>query len=174
MQRMSGVSCGQSLLEQGRTKILAVVRLSGLCGDLHFSMFTTLQPGFLKRPRHPAGKNAHQGPLVSLPARAVRCAPPPAQQRARRRLRACSWGGKGTSAGLAAPPGLRGASTWRTWQPYGAQGRARWSGAAAGPHCRATHRPAGMSSIIARCPRLCPSVVTVGFFLPNGIGTRPI
>jgi len=34
---MSGLSCGQSLLEQGRTKILAVVRLSGLCGDLHFS-----------------------------------------------------------------------------------------------------------------------------------------
>ena len=92
----------------------------------------------LKRPRHPAGKNARQGPLVALPARAVRGAPPPARQRARRRLRACSWGGKGTSAGLAAPPGLRGASTWRPWQPYGARGRARWSGAAAGPHCRAT------------------------------------
>ena len=34
------------------------------------------------------------------------------------RLRACSPGGKGTSAGLAAPPGPRGASPWRTWQPY--------------------------------------------------------
>ena len=37
MQHMSRVSCGQPLLEQGRTKILAVVRLSGLSGDLHFS-----------------------------------------------------------------------------------------------------------------------------------------
>jgi hypothetical protein len=33
----SGVSLGQSLHEQGRTKILAVVRLSCFCGDLHFS-----------------------------------------------------------------------------------------------------------------------------------------
>jgi len=41
-----GLSCGQSLQEQGHTKILAVVRLSGLCGNVHFSMFRTLQPGF--------------------------------------------------------------------------------------------------------------------------------
>jgi hypothetical protein len=33
----SGVSLGQSLHEQGRTKILAVVRFSCFCGDLHFS-----------------------------------------------------------------------------------------------------------------------------------------
>ena len=36
LQRVSGVSCGQSLQEQGRTKILAAVRLSGFCGDVHF------------------------------------------------------------------------------------------------------------------------------------------
>ena len=47
-------------------------------------------------------------------------------------------GGKGTSAGLATRPGLLDASSWRTWQSYGAWGRRLLSGAAAVPHCRAT------------------------------------
>ena len=54
------------------------------------------------------------------------------------KLTRAAGGWKGTSAGLATCPGLRDDSPWRTWQPYGARGRCRLSGAAAGPRCRAT------------------------------------
>ena len=54
------------------------------------------------------------------------------------KLTRAAGGWKGTRAGLATRPGLRDDSPWRTWQPYRARGRCRLSGAAAGPHCRAT------------------------------------
>jgi len=101
-----GLSCGQSLQEQGRTKFLAVVRLSGLCGDVHFSMFRTLQPGFEAAttsrrqkcppvsPRGPAGES-----------RALRPAPPrPREQRARRRLWARNPGREGGNRGPGGAP----------------------------------------------------------------------
>ena len=39
-----GLSCGQSLQEQERTKILAVVRLSGLCGAYPYKMSPVRAP----------------------------------------------------------------------------------------------------------------------------------
>jgi hypothetical protein len=55
----------------------------------------------------------------------------------------CAMARSGAGRGQQRPPAsrLRDASPWRTW-PYGAQGRFLLSGAAAGPHCRATQTSA--------------------------------
>ena len=103
------------------------------------------------RPRTPGALTAvarsHVIPLAEMPAidpwwgcRRGPCAAPRAIARSglSGKLTRAAGGWKGTRAGLATCPGLRDDSPWRTWQPYGARGRCRLSGAAAGPHCRAT------------------------------------
>ena len=113
--------------------------------------------------RHSAGQKDRQFPLVGLPARALRCVPRHREERAQRPAHACSPGGKGTRAGLATRHGRRDASPWRKRQPYGALGRCRLSGAAAGPHCRATRPrlpPSTAPAALSPNPQFClPFVV---------------
>ena len=108
-------------------------------------------PKHARRSHRAAVPLSHIIPQAEMPAidpwlacRRGPCAAPRAIARSglSGKLTRAAGGWKGTSAGLATRPGLRDDSPWRTWQPYGARGRCRLSGAAAGPHCRATQTSA--------------------------------